>query len=388
MKAASILLVFAFAISTQAFAVGGYSGGGSDYHEIGTGTAWFIGTKEIPYCIQKSDNFGLSTTEIQQNFDSAVQTWTRYIQDRKIQTTLPREHQLNLNFRYVGACQGTELVRLYFGLEPKEVLEAKKKFEKPYAFAIRESYDLAAGMGKGFIWFAQTGSLFPKAGTTGFPNWTQPYTLHGMMLHELGHVLGVGHMDGTIMAESLMHWMQMGDSNESWATSRAKAVLTSIDDLKILYYGSNLEFKIDGQLSYNWQANEAKANFKTFMGREPVGEVRATYYNGQYKKLALTDSKGSTTFDIKTFEPLAKSFILQSNIFGVHYLDGNPTVLQVASQGLAGVGTITAKDGKSYTLHYSVNAYGLNGPVNMSFIDGQGSIRELFFSDIKGSLLK
>lgn len=179
MKLARALFSLILIVSGKVFAIkGGYSGGGSDYHQIGYGTAWYIGTKEIPYCIDKTANFGFTVNELQQNFELAVETWKRYIQDRKIQMDLPQENRLNLNFRFTGVCKGNENMRLYFGSEPAEVLEAKKKFEKPYGFAIRESYDLSTGMGKGFIWFAAPGSVFPLAGSTGFPNWSKPFHCH------------------------------------------------------------------------------------------------------------------------------------------------------------------------------------------------------------------
>jgi hypothetical protein len=105
-------------------------------------------------------------------------------------------------------------------------------------------------------------------------------------------------------------------------------------------------------------------------------------------QLVLKDTKESATFEIKAYNFLTKEFTLLNNIFGVYYMDGNPTALLMGASGVSGVGSITAKGGKTYSLYYSVNAEGLSGPVNMSFIDGQGMAREFFFSNIKGSLLK
>lgn len=387
MKVAHALTSLALIVSGQAFAdAGGYSGGGGDYHQIGFGTAWYIGTKEIQYCIEKTSSFGFTVNELQQNFESAAETWKQYIQDRRIQMDLPQENRLNLNLRYVGKCKGNEDLRLYFGSEPAEVIEAKKKFEKPYAFAIRESYDLPTGMGKGFIWFATPGSVFPLAGDTGFPNWLKPYTLHGMMLHEVGHVLGVGHLEGTIMRESMMSWMQLMDSREAWAQSRGKAVLTSIDDIKILFYRSYLNLDVEGRFSYNKDSNETKSIFRIFTGRDPASDVRVTFSNGSSMKLVVSDSKDKFAFDISAPSDARNDFSLLSGIFGVYYQGKYPTVESTGAIGTSGVGFLTAKDGKSYTLQYSINADGLNGPVHLTLLDGVNT-KKIFFSNINGSIL-
>ena len=387
MKLAYALLGLTLIGSGKVFSVtGGYSGGGGDIHQIGFGTAWYTGTKEIQYCIEVTTKFGFSAVELQQNFESAAETWKRYILDRRIQTELPQVNRLNLNLRYVGTCKGHEALRLYFGSEPTEVIEAKKKFEKPYALAIRESYDLPTGMGKGFIWFAMPGSVFPLGGDTGFPNWTKPYTLHGMMLHELGHVLGVGHLEGTIMRESMMSWMQLMDSNEAWTQSRGKSVLTSIDDIKILFFRPYLSLDIEGRFSYNKDPNETKLIFRTFMGRDPLGPVRVTFSIGTSMKLVISDAKEKSAFEISSPDDTKKYFLLLRNIFGVYYQGKYPTVESLSAIGLSGVGFLKTKDGKSYAIQYSINAEGLDGPVHLTMLDGENT-KKIFFSNINGSIL-
>lgn len=380
----SFILIWAFAAQVYAHS-GGYSGGGGDHQDIGTGTAWYIGNKKISYCIEKSANFGVGTVDLQQTFEKAAATWRQYILQRHIQMDLPPEHRLNLNFQYQGACQGSENLRLYFGVDSPEVVEAKKKYQKPYALSYRESYDVATGMGKGFIWLAQTGSLFPLAGDTGFPNWTKPFTVHGMMLHELGHVLGVGHLDGTIMREEMMATMQLMDSSEEWSLKRGEAKLTNIDDIKILFLRNYFDLVIPGRLTYRQDPLETAAIFHLFMGRNPVGEVQTSFINGTPFKWILGDDRGQVTFDISSSVKLQRQFNLLQRIFGAHYMDKYSTTLSSSAIGVSGVGVVTAKTGKSYTLHYSINAEGLDGPVRVTLMDGLQS-KEVFFSNINGSL--
>lgn len=385
----SLILLCTSSLARQ----GGYSGGGGDYHSIDSGAAWFIGTQQITYCIEASNDFGLTTNEIQQSFENAVGTWKQYIRDRRIHASEPEERRLNLNFSYSAACSGQENLRIYLGVEPNEVLQAKKKFEKPYAFAIRESYDLTTGMAKGFMWFAKSGSLFPGAYAGGFPNWKNPYTLQGMMLHELGHVLGVaGHVDGTIMAEDMMSTLQFMDSKEDWARSRGQAMLTSIDDLRILYFNSNSSFKIEGGISYYNQIDVINESFKTFMDRLPVGKVKLTLSQNYSVsdslmfELVIADEKESRTFVIQRPSALRNEFQLLGGIFGILYKDRYQTKLSYGSAGESGIGFTTTKSGKSITINYSINAEGSGGPVRLFYLDGQTQ-KELFYSSVRGNIL-
>jgi len=384
------VLIAATCLTSYAASAGGYSGGGADSHEIGYGAAWFTGKSQISYCIEKSNDFGLSLDEIQKDFDSAAKIWRDYILDRGIQKSYnPAQPELNLNFQYTGRCKGGENLRLYFGVDTPEVVRQKKRYENPYAFVSRESYDLSSGMGKGFAWFAKTGGLYRDAGPVGFPNWTRPYTLHGMMLHELGHILGVGHMEGTIMQSDLMGSMQFMDSSEAWSQSRGKAILTNIDDLKILYFHWQTRIEVEGRISYAKDAQKSIETFKKFMGRAPVGEVRSKVSLGSPLKLTMSDDHSSHIFNFETPLDLRSSFSLLSNLFGVFFVDpkvGYKTVISTGSSGYSGIGTTTTVSGSPVTVQYRVNAYGLWGPVKLMYIDN-GSPKELFVSNIKGSLL-
>lgn len=74
------------------------------------------------------------------------------------------------------------------------------------------------------------------------------------------------------------------------------------------------------------------------------------------------------------------------SIFGVYYQGKFPTVESTGAIGTSGVGFLHAKDGKKYTLQYSINAEGLNGPVQITLLDGTNT-KQIFYSNIKGSIL-
>lgn len=367
---------------TLAASQGGYSGGGGDLHEMNTNAAWFLGQTPITYCIQRSEKFVLAVPEIQKNFEASVTLWKSYIRDRKIHAQEPQDRRLNLNFQYSGACTGTENLKIYLGVENSAVTTAKKKFEKPYAFAIRESYDLDKKMGKGFMWFAEAASIYPKGGS-GFPNWHDPYTLQGIMTHELGHILGVGHVEDTIMEEEMMSYMQMMDPSSAF-NSRGKAVLTSIDDLRILHIGGTSHIEIPGRISNNNNEDQITETFKNFMGRMPVGKVRMTSYCCEILKLKMSDDSSERTFDIKINNDLRNEFSLANGLFRINYKDGYNSALSYGVSGFSGVGFITSATGKTYTIQYSINASNIGGPVILKYIDGE-KVKDLFLSNIKGS---
>jgi hypothetical protein len=386
MKYKNLLVTLSIGLSifNPAFAAsGGYSGGGGDLHEVGVDSAWYLGQGPVTYCIERSDKFIYSIPEIQKTFEAAANLWKSYIQDRRIHFNEPLDHRLNLNFQYSGACTGLENLRIYLGVENSAVAAAKKKFERPYAFAIRESYDLDKKMGKGFMWFAETASIYPNGGS-GFPNWHDPYTLQGMMTHEIGHILGVGHIDGTIMDADLMSDLQMMDPKNPAMNSRGKAKLTSIDDLKILRFSWNSSMKVPGRISYIQSVDQTANTFKDFMGRMPVGNVRLTLTCQDTLKLTIGDDSSENVFDIKGSSELRNEFSLGGNIFSIHFVDKYNTAISLGTVGYSGIGSITSLTGKIFTVHYSINASALSGPFQIKYIDGE-KVKDLFISNVKGS---
>src|SRR6185437_1712189 len=100
--------------------------------------------------------------------------------------------------------------------------------------AIDESRAGQYGWTPGFIWVADTGQVDSASST---PMWTnfEGMPLQRILLHELGHVFGSTHVDGTIMAD-LSHWLwEKADKYHahypaSYFSPGELARLTSIDE--------------------------------------------------------------------------------------------------------------------------------------------------------------
>lgn len=144
----------------------------------------------------------------------------------------------------------------------REAPKAKAEYYNPIAFAHRANYDLDAAWGKGFVWVA------PKASP--HLSWDFPYRLHGIVLHEVGHVLGCEHVRGTILTEDIANLIRTA----STSPEHVKALLTTIDGEAELKLRMNDLFDYKGKIS-RWGIEETEKTFKLFVGRAPVGKVLA-----------------------------------------------------------------------------------------------------------------
>lgn len=202
-----------FVLLSTAFAFGrggGQEGGGGDLPSPETDSAWYMGhDKVVRYCIYRDEKFPLPLEVIREQFGSASATWRKYLNplyspnnSMNMLPTLPSRV-----FDETGVCDGTEDLRIFIGVLNAETLELKKHFNNPVAFAYRTQFDKKTGWGKGVLWIAPQAYIDPKMT---YPDWTNPVRLHGMFLHELGHIFGCGHTEGTIMTERIAHLLTMG----------------------------------------------------------------------------------------------------------------------------------------------------------------------------------
>lgn len=148
--------------------------------------AWFV-DKERPvhYCIQRSEDFPISQKEAKSSIEDAAQIWSTYYVTQGIKT----DFQYALNFVYSEICNSNVDLKFYLGMNPPEVQNAPKKPDF-YSFSHETTYDEESSFGKGFVWFAP-----------GFSNWTMENVFKAVVLHHIGHMLGTGHVPGTVMLE-------------------------------------------------------------------------------------------------------------------------------------------------------------------------------------------
>lgn len=294
-----LILAFSFIfLSAKLFAEGGVDGGGGDTHGIDYGTAWYLSQtveRPIKVCVQKDTTiFSLDEKIVTDEFSRAMKNWQVYTTRKQIfidRTEETTERNLllspNLNFTFLSKCQGEEDLTLYLGVLNDKIKNILKALDNPVAFSHRESYDAKLGWGKGFIWL--------KGSTDDYSFlWNKNLNLRGILLHELGHVLGNTHKKNTIMDENIaeiLYPMVISSDFPMYAEYQRK--MQNIDWEHELY--SCLECLTEPVIGSLWitGSREEKKSFNYLMKRDPQGEVISQM------KLLIPDLKKRTKVDAK-----------------------------------------------------------------------------------------
>src|SRR5688572_20614482 len=182
-----------FFVAVRAMAGTEIGGGGGDTSPLAH-SAWFAdGGKPVSYCVQVSKDFGVDEIEAKKIIVKVMQKWESYLSHKKI------NHKIVLKYDDPVPCDGNQELAFYLGVRNPEVEKYIVSYNNPAAFSERTDYKIWKKRGKGFIWLAASGKVFPGK----FPKWAKPGHLEAMLTHELSHVLGCAHVKGTIMTSEL-----------------------------------------------------------------------------------------------------------------------------------------------------------------------------------------
>jgi hypothetical protein len=232
---------FAFVslLFTQFVFAGNGAGGGTDSHA--ETHAWFLGPDNtIRSCLKISPQFGVSEAEARQEIKAAYETWSKYLIDKNLRSKFGDFPVMATKISIASSCTGDEDLIFYLGTEDVQVKKAKQHYVNPYGFAERISFDWKKGWSKGFIWIAASGSVSHKG-----PNWKLPFRLRGILLHELGHTFGNGHVEGTIMREMSDFFSEIIE----FPSSYSEFVLTHIDHRRELYVCVECSYQLKADTS-------------------------------------------------------------------------------------------------------------------------------------------
>jgi len=301
----SLLLrgLLTLSLSTVSVGFAGQStGNGGDTLRPESGSAWFLGDAPVKYCVVSKGLPSLRPAVISDSFVRAYETWVRYVSVKRPSQTTPYGFFFSKTLSALESCNGTEDLTIYYGEQNEEVRKYASQHTNPIAFAVRTSYDMNSGRGKGFIWIAPAGAL---VSSERFPDWERPGQLDGVLLHEVGHVFGCDHVEGTIMAADLIG---------SLRTQRDRYVdrLRSIDQERELFFALDETFSYTGEIDdeASYYNNQAKT-FEYFMKRPLVGNPRAEFISPHWdsvptpqepqgwRKIVLEDEVGKGEFWLK-----------------------------------------------------------------------------------------
>ncbi len=324
----NVNLVLLSLITGLCTAVSVYAGtmdsGGADIHSNDYGAAWFLGDAPVHYCIETATDFGASTEMVDNQFQKALSTWKTYVHGRGVDET----SQLKLGFNYVrdSKCEASTDLTIFAGVSNDRTRAGLKEFQNPIAIAIRETYDSRAGRGKGFIWLRLPYRTTEVLGGhfVHVLDWTKPDTLEGAFTHELGHLLGCGHLPGTVMSESFATWLEWQESRTQFADfddylEERRNKLVAIDQRLILFLPKSTGTKrIRFSETTTMRPSAIKPEvFEKYVGRKNVGPIRVTATPGDCQEkgcitLSLSDDAGTTSFEIE----LIKYSIMESKSLG------------------------------------------------------------------------
>ncbi len=269
------------------YSQGGEKDNGAEIIEEGKNTAWFTSPlNPIISCVEVAPDFGVPDAEIERALQEVWSDWGRYFRERAIPGGI---EQVAFSYKRGSKCEGDEDIALYLGVRNKVVTEAMKKFDRPVGFAYRVSADFKKGWSQGFIWIASHGEY--TKGRSAYPDWRAKYNLKGLLMHELGHVYGVGHVPLTIMDERVSEFLKAGDNERAVRLNR-------IDSFRDLYACMGCPVDKNGDLGFT---NTHADNFNLLVGRPPVGPTVARVWGTLSKNLSLRleDFQGSEDLRIE-----------------------------------------------------------------------------------------
>jgi hypothetical protein len=389
MKVSKLFLVCGFGLLTAlGFSVRSFGpvdrGNGTDKHGYFEDSAWFTQhDKNVAACIETGDDFTLSKDKIAQSIQKALSIWGKYFDEKHVKL----KWRSSLDYTIALNCNGDEDITFYMGVENEKVRAARAEYFDPVAFAHRESYDPREGWGKGFVWVRS----FPKlkeamleerkdAEMIFAPDWTKPDILVGAMLHELGHVLGIAHIEGTIMSASYVRILGAGFFGGELAK-----ILTSIEHTAEVITNDQIGDVVMGEFADT--ANPVPL-FSKIMNRAPVGKIAVKVLFAEKDQdttryeYTLTDAAGSADLSL-SFGTRAPDLHANQEIkvlYAARLVEGptgklDPKIEYMeCSPGSVRYGFLTTADGQSLPVLMTRNMVGDFSRKKMAiyYLDGKG----------------
>ena len=198
-------LEFPFGNETYAQGGGGWSGNGGD--TLSQDNTWFIGDKEIRYCIRVSDDFALDKARVETLVDKAIAEWQQFFANYSIGSFESLRFQgftmeMSQKFKALSCEQGVDLEFLFGVSNPAIDMYQKIHAEDQLGLALRREYNYKNYWNPGYVWIADFSGEEDK--------------VYHLLLHELGHVFGMKHNSVFVMSEHTSTFLEHRDFKKEY----------------------------------------------------------------------------------------------------------------------------------------------------------------------------
>jgi hypothetical protein len=182
--------------------------------------AWFVDpAKTVRYCVQYNRDIGVGKETFVWLVKDSLAHWKQYLTDHQSKAGLVNA----LTYEYQESCQEADLT-FYGGTWAEEALGETLIVKqvicghKAPAVAFRNEVYPSRMWSKGMIWITPHGRLneyFQQVCKTNidfapvYPDWltNKSINLKATLIHEIGHILGFTHVEGTIMSQNLSKYI-------------------------------------------------------------------------------------------------------------------------------------------------------------------------------------
>jgi hypothetical protein len=238
--------------------------------------AWFADSKrEVAYCISVSDDFGVGKARVAALVEETLAIWKHYLETRHTVA----KHFNSTRYKYLQACEANVDLRFAFGSQDESLAAIINTIDGPAGQHVL-SIDKPAHWSKGIVWLAAE-----KSKGTNFPLWSvkENAALKGALLHQIGHILGLAHVNGTIMEEDL-------NSTIMAVPDRNVPLLTTIDwDVLVarpIHYAATSSFLRPQE------EEQRKILFAKMTGKPALGPVTSSLQIANVNEMTLTLTDG------------------------------------------------------------------------------------------------